>query len=128
MDLIKQQSPIHGVKTYKYGLTSNDFLGRESIEDLYHQKKISSLDYYSTIHSINTLLLFECYQECFPDFKDEEELPTNYTPRGYIRQGKKLINLTQRRHESIKAARKRVKCPYVIVRDPAGRVQRQRKK
>ncbi len=124
MDRIKERTKIDGLDTYKYGLFDTDFLGRESLESLLEKGQITLLDYEAATCSINSLLLKNCYQAAFKNFHEEFTMPGNYTPPGWIRHGQKLINIKKQRDEVIKFAKQKVQCPYRIIRDADGRVQR----
>lgn len=123
MDYIKNTSKINGVNMYTYGLSDDDMFGRTSLTELYNKGQISEIDYKSTVMSSGSILLEDCYWNQFPVFKTTFTMPKNYTPKGYIREGGKLVNLKQRQDEKIKLAKKKVPTPYVVVRNADGRVE-----
>lgn len=110
---------------YTYGLTDEDAYGRTSLESLYQKGKISEIDYKSVTMSSSSILLEPCYWNQFPRIKTstkEPIIPTNYTPKGCIREGGKIVNLTKRRDENIKLAKKKVRGPYYTVRGADGTI------
>lgn len=113
---------------YTYGISDEDIYGRPSLDELYQKGRISEFEYKSTVYSSGALLRELCYWEHFPIIKAKPYSPPgNYTPKGYIRQGQKLINLTTRRNEIIKKAKQKVPCPVYVSRDANGRVTLVRK-
>ena len=123
-DVIKEMSSVNGVRMYKYGLDDDDTFGRPSLKGLFEKGKITEIEYEAVSSSIGCLLLKDCYHESFKSFNQQDSIPTNYTPKGYIRQGDKLINLRKRQDEAIKTAKRKIKCPFTIVVDNDGRMHR----
>ena len=126
--MITNKSKIHGVEMYTYGISEDDIYGRESLDSLLEKHQISKMDYISVVRSSSSILLEPLYWDQFPKIPAKPYIPaSNFTAKGYVRENGKLINIKQRRDEAVNKAKRKIPCPFYIMRDSDGRVTLMRK-